>query len=102
MAAIIKKNLDDVAKIAADVIRKGYKNGQCLQCAQDLLKEFEKRGIAGEIVELSTPNGERLVQAGKYGEAISETGRHFGVKVGDMVYEMYSTKGIPIKEWAKR
>lgn len=85
--------------IAARVVR-GFKNLQCAECAETLLSAFNKAGIQGTIRELRS-SADVIVSAGQNtGEAISINGRHFGVQVGDMIYDLLHPNGIPLKEWA--
>ncbi|MEZ5308332.1 MAG: RHS repeat-associated core domain-containing protein [Pyrinomonadaceae bacterium] len=99
IAAVIKKNPDDLAKIAKKVV-KGYGNLECLQCAKELLALFEKAGVKGTLREL-TSHGYPMVRRGqKTGEAISRNGRHFGVQVGDKIYDLFHPKGLSVKKWA--
>ena len=45
---------------------------------------------------------EFIVAAGqKTSEAISVNGRHFGVQVGDMIYDLHNPKGVPLASWSK-
>jgi DNA-binding transcriptional MerR regulator len=98
IAMVIKKDPEDVAKLAANVV-KDFKNLECKECAEALLKEFNKAGINGTIREL-TSNGAPMVRAGQNtGEAISFSGRHFGVQVGERIYDLYHPGGIPINHW---
>ena len=42
-----------------------------------------------------------VVAAGRgTGEAISVNGRHFGVQVGDMIYDLHNPKGVPLASWS--
>jgi hypothetical protein len=89
--------------MAAKVIGEGcYKTGDCKVAAVTLAKEFEKNGIRGTLVQLKTPAGEALVKAGDYTQEIAAANSegHFGVQVGNLIYEMNSTKGIPVGQWA--
>lgn len=64
---------------------------------------MKKSGYEGEIVKLSSEANMPIVRAGQAtGEAVATAGlHHYGVKVGEVVYEMNSTKGIPIAKWAE-
>jgi len=98
IAIIIKKDPEEVAKLAATVV-KDFKNLECKECAEALLKEFNNAGISGTIREL-TSEGAPMVRAGQNtGEAISLSGRHFGVQVGETIYDLYHPQGIPLNDW---
>jgi hypothetical protein len=99
IAAVIRKNPKNLAKIAARVT-KDFKNLECMECAQAMLKEFEKAGIKGTVRELGSKS-DLIVKAGETsGDAISLNGRHFGVQVGERVYDLYHPQGIALGEWA--
>jgi hypothetical protein len=104
IAAIFRKDPGDIAKIAEKVIGKGYALGQCLDCANDLLTAFRKAGYEGKLVTLVSETGTPIFKAGEEsGRPIADAvTQHYGVQVGDMIYEMNSTKGIPVAKWASR
>ena len=105
IAIVIKKNPEDIAKIAAETLGAScYKNGDCLKYAEKLKENLAASGIQGDIIRLSSEAGFPIVRAGQTtGEAVAKSGgHHYGVRVGDMVFEMYSTKGVPLAQWAKR
>lgn len=35
------------------------------------------------------------------GEAISSNGKHFGVQVGDTIFDLYHPQGININDWTR-
>ncbi|MGB7069156.1 MAG: papain fold toxin domain-containing protein, partial [Pyrinomonadaceae bacterium] len=101
IAMVVRKNPDDIAKMAAKVVGEGcFKTGDCKVAAAALMKELEKNGIKGILVRLKTAKGEAIYKDGLR-IALDSTEGHFGVQVGDKVYEMYSTKGVPVSKWAK-
>lgn len=101
IAIIVKRYLKDLASLATKVIGEGcYQTGECKVAATALKKEFEKNGIKGTLVRLTTPDGEAIFRGGKQ-IAEEATEGHFGVLVDGKVYEMNSTKGVPLSNWAK-
>jgi len=104
MATILKENPEAVAAMAEKVIAEGcFKTGECKQAAMAMAKEFEANGYTATLVQLKTPTGEAIVKAGDYTTQVAAANSegHFGVQIGDMVYELNSTKGVPVSEWAK-
>jgi DNA-binding transcriptional MerR regulator len=100
ISMIVKKDPEDLAKLAANVV-KDFKNLECKECAEALLKEFNKAGVNGTIRELRRPTDFIIDAAGDGSRAVSENGRHFGVQVGNTVYDLLHPNGIPIDSWAK-
>jgi Papain fold toxin 2 len=102
IAGVVRKDPKELVTLASEVV-KDFKNLQCEECAQALLKEFEKAGFKGVVRELRSTKGfDVIVQAGQNtGEAISTNGSHYGVQVGNRVYDLLNPKGIPIASWAK-
>jgi RHS repeat-associated protein len=102
IAKVVRKDPKELVKLATEVV-KDFGNLKCQECAQALLKEFEKAGYKGVIRELRSTEGfDVIVQAGqKTGEAISTNGSHYGVQVGNRVYDLLNPKGISIGSWAK-
>jgi hypothetical protein len=97
----LKENPEALAAMAEKVIAEGcFKTGECKQAAMALAKEFEANGYKATLVQLKTPAGEAIFKDGKLvAEELTEG--HFGVQVGDLIFELNSTKGIPASQWAK-
>ena len=87
-------------QIAARIISK-FGNLKCYECAEELAAELSKAGIKGEILEMSSAS-RYIVRAGQTGgEAISTNSVHYGVKVGQMVFDNFHPTGIPFSQWEK-
>jgi RHS repeat-associated protein len=100
IANIVRKDPKDLIKLATEVV-KDFKNLECKPCAEKLLEEFEKAGYKGVIRELRTGSKYMFEAAQTAGKPISENGSHFGVQVGNKVYDLLNPQGIPIKLWEK-
>ncbi len=63
---------------------------------------LKKAGHKGELIELKG-GGDFIVSQSLPGRsaAISENGRHLGVRVGDMVFDNITPQGIPYEQWIK-
>lgn len=74
---------------------------KCFDCADDIVKELKKRGISGEIIDLSVP------KLGKYtfikskvkGDFITDEGKHRGILVQGKVYDNIHKEGIEYNTW---
>jgi RHS repeat-associated protein len=99
IAILVKKNPEDIAAALSEELVKKYKNLECKDCADDMMQTFSAAGLTPTMRELSS-NSDFIVRAGQNsGEAVSRNGRHFGVQVGDLIYDLYHPKGIPVGKW---
>ena len=87
-----KSKVDDIV----DKISDKYKqNGQCDIFAEKLVEQLEKQGIDYEIVRIDS---EYSIYSDKAGDVIGN-GYHYGVKVGDTIYDNMTPGGIGFDSW---
>ena len=101
IAAVLKSNPDDIAKVAYSVT-KNFKNLECTSCAAALRDVFKAKGVSGEVIQL-TPKGGGYwnIWSDLAADNIGRTGFHQAVKVGDTVFDNIHKKGVPYAEWIK-
>lgn len=91
----------DPLEIAATAAR-GFKVLQCLQCAEAIKTALVAAGHHGQVIEIQAGKGYDYILCNSYhgGKvAITENGRHFGVRVGDIMFDNLHTEGISFDEW---
>jgi hypothetical protein len=71
---------------------------KCKEYAQSLKKMMEKKGIAGELLELKSL---RFIWSNKLGKNIAENGEHMAIKVDDMIFDNLNPDGIKFEKWAE-
>lgn len=95
---LVHNNSAEVASAAAQ----GFPNLHCQECANSVMAALKKAGHQGELIELKGPGGFIISHSLPPGsDAISQNGRHLGVRVGDMVYDNITPNGIPYDQWIK-
>ena len=84
----------------AETAAKGFKNLECEQCAQNIQAALQKAGYKGQVIEIRG-GGDFIVSKSlpNTARAISENGRHIGVRVGDTVFDNLHPNGIPFEQW---
>jgi len=92
-------------------ISKKFGLKKCKECAAAIAKELSKSNISGEILELSAQSSRGwIVMADEKfkipfstppGGVISDTGKHYGVKVNELVFCNIFRNGIKASAWAK-
>lgn len=99
-SGVLSHNCEIAMAIAERVVAK-WRNQQCLQCANELIQEFGKAGINGVLRELKSET-DIIVRAGQNtGEAVATNGKHYGVQVGNKIFDLFHPQGINIDDWAK-
>ena len=86
---------DKVAEIAR---ASGRAPGDCVKCANDILKAFQQAGVKARKVELHS-NWHFIIYKPEPDEAITETGRHFAVEAQGNIYDAFHPEGIAIEEY---
>ena len=71
--------------------------GKCDEFAQSLVEALEESGIAYKIIRVSS---EALIYSDKFGSYIGVE-YHYGVQVGDTVYDNLTTYGMLLDAWLK-
>jgi hypothetical protein len=82
----------------------GFEVLQCQECAETIRKALAASGIRGQVVELRCKEGYQFIvclsyQGGR--TTITETGRHVGVRVGDIVFDNLHTQGMRYDDWVE-
>ena len=99
----------EVVEIAERIAKK-YGDGKCLRCAEALRRAFKRSGVQGYLVELKANGGSDYISMtdkkhklpfemppGK--DCISENGLHYGVVVGNYVFDNIFRSGTPLAGW---
>ncbi|WP_458453008.1 RHS repeat-associated core domain-containing protein [Methanobrevibacter sp.] len=73
--------------------------GKCDQFKDAFTRELDKRGINYEIIKVESNYPKAGIFSDKYRGIIGETGYHYGVRVGDVVYDNLTTEGMNFFEW---
>ena len=80
-------------------------NLNCYECAAELKKLLDEKGVAAEIVEMKWPgNGPKggvPIWSDYYKGHISENGVHRGVLVDGVVFDNVHKKGVAFDDWVK-
>ena len=72
-----------------------------MPCANELVSELGKAGIKGVVRQLKSET-DVIVKVGQNtGEAVATNGQHFGVQVGNTIYDQFHPQGINIDDWVK-
>ena len=90
--------------IAAEAAQ-GFGNLQCKECADSIKNALESAGYHGEIVKIEGRWGGRFIVCEGYknwGETITETGWHVGVRVGNKTFDNHYPDGIYNSIWRQR
>lgn len=97
-----------VQTLAKSVTRKHGFN-QCHKCADELRRVLIAAGVKGAVLRLRTKGGRGnivmkdpsffLPFAVLSSAAIATNGQHFGVQVGDYVFDNIHRAGIPLTKW---
>jgi RHS repeat-associated protein len=91
-----------ITKATITTIAKKFDNFQCDKCAAAIGKEFKKKGISAEIVELKTAafnKGGEYIWNDRVQGTISTNGYHVGVLYEGKVYDNIYPEGIEYKDW---
>ena len=90
---------DDVFNKVAEIARaSGRLPGDCVKCANDILKAFRQAGVEARKVELHS-NWHFIIYKLEPDEAITETGRHFAVEAQSKIYDAFHPEGIAREEY---
>jgi hypothetical protein len=100
-AAVASKILiPEASQEAAASAAKGFNILECEQCAQRVQAALQKAGQKGQVIEIRG-GGDFIISKSlpSTARAISDNGRHIGVRVGDMVFDNLHPDGIPFTQW---
>lgn len=94
----------------AEKITKKYGFKECQDCAEELRSAFQKAGKTGKVLQLKAVGGRgNIVMKDQAfllpfqtppNASIAENGKHFGVQVGNLVFDNIHRSGIPLSDWA--
>jgi hypothetical protein len=98
--------------VLALVVKAASKHGflKCHDCAKELSALFASKGIHGVVLRLTTKGGRGYIvmtdpnfklpfQSPAGVDCISNNGKHYGVSVGDQVFDNVFRSGIDLKDW---
>lgn len=94
----------DIAYAELGRISQDYKNLECKDCARAMLRWLSDNGYKGQPLKIQTAWGEdfimsqRLEANGIY-ESITENGTHYGVLMGEFVFDNLSEDGLSLEVW---
>ncbi len=93
-------NADDLASAAA----KGFRNGECKECADAILGAVTGKGLHGSIIDVQTKmldgrNSLHNIWSDLAGANISTNGTHRAVLIGDTVFDNMNPNGIGLSQW---
>lgn len=72
-------------------------NGKCDQFAKVFSQKLREIGIAFEIIRIDTVA--RYIYSDKFGNQIGNNSFHYGIRIGNLVYDNLTTKGLEFGKW---
>jgi len=93
----------DAADVAASAA-KGFAVLQCQECVRSIRSALTAAGQRGQVIEIRGRGGRDFLICISYdgGQAtITQNGRHFGVRLGDVVFDNLHPNGMPFDDWLK-
>lgn len=88
---------DKVVEIAR---ASGRAPGDCVKCANDILKVFQQAGVEARKVELRSDWD--LILHNSSDQPITQIGRHFAVESHGKIYDAFHPEGIAKGEYIKQ
>ena len=91
-------------RIVAANAAQGFQVFQCEECAQNIKNALVAAGHRGEMVELRGSAGRDFIVCRSYdgGQAtIYYSGRHLGVRLGNVVFDNLHSNGMDFEKWLK-
>ena len=80
-------------------VPKKYKEyGKCDKFKDKLHDLLEKNNIEHDIIKIENKETQYICSK-KYGGEIGETGYHYGIRVGDIVYDNLTPEGMNYNAW---
>lgn len=94
----------------ADSIASKYGWQECRQCATALREAFVKEQLTGSVLRLATQGGRGYIVMKDSNfklpftvpqgvDSIADNGQHFGVLIGNQVFDNVFRSGIPFADW---
>ncbi|MEL6676560.1 MAG: papain fold toxin domain-containing protein [Bacteroidota bacterium] len=94
-AFLVHNICEELHQRLSDIVD-GFKNLDCVPCADKLVKELKDSGTSGKLIEFPYDGGGMFSRSAD--KVISENGRHRAVLVDGKVYDNFN-KGTPLDEW---
>jgi hypothetical protein len=81
-----------------------FQNLECEDCARAIQQWLRDNGEVGQLLRIRTAMGEDFILSQRrlaIGDdaSITENGMHYGVKVGDLVFDNLGLEGLSIAQW---
>jgi hypothetical protein len=93
----------DTAHSIAAAAACGFPVFECHACAENIRKALIAAGVHGQLVELRTRREKyKFIICLSYQDGqttITETGRHVGIRVGDVVFDNLHPDGMRYDNW---
>jgi hypothetical protein len=85
-------------------IIQNFQNLECESCARAIRQWLRDNGEDGQLLRMRTAMGEDFILSQRRfamgdDESITENGMHYGIQVGDLVFDNLATEGLPIDQW---
>ena len=103
------KNIDDIVKISPQNLKlingkinriaKKYKNLECMECSDEIVKYLQKSNVHGQKVMLEYGDGYVINELYSTTEAISLNGKHSAVLFNGKVFDNLFPEGIDYDKW---
>jgi hypothetical protein len=95
----------------AEAITKKFGLYECRQCADELEREFLRIGVSGAFLTLEAISARpyilmkdsnfKLPWRGSADETITRNGFHYGIRIGNTVFDNIFRSGIEFSEWQR-
>jgi hypothetical protein len=92
----------DTAHAIAATAAQGFAVFQCQECADNVRNALVASGFHGQVLELRNREKYEFMVCLSYqgGQTtITETGRHVGIRVGDLVFDNLHRDGMRYDDW---
>lgn len=86
-----------MAGIVSQIAENLKQNGKCDQFANALVQKLNQVGISFEIIRIESQTD--WIYSDKFGGVISQNGYHYGIRIGNMVYDNLTLTGMRCEEW---
>jgi hypothetical protein len=103
------KNADDIIQISPHALKiingkinkiaKKYKNLECLECSDEIVKCLKESGAHGQKITVKYGNGYVINELYSTTEAISHNGKHYAVLFNGKVFDNLFPEGIDYNRW---
>jgi Papain fold toxin 2 len=90
------------AQQVASNAAKGFGDLQCRECANAVQRALRAAGHRGQLIDLRGGGKRGFIISRSLplsAPAISQNGRHVGVRVGDLVFDNIYPDGMPYDQW---